>query len=221
MARELAACGILSVRIDFRGRGFCTGKPEETTLDMMIADALNAVHFIRNEFPSVGVSVCGICSGGNTALGAASLDPGIRNVFALSTLAFSGTESRSHRVRRKVHILSQYVRKLLHPRTWRRFLRGDVNTGMVLKTISDRQSDNSGCKDSKRNIPLELTRFSGKIFFIYGCLDKDARHAEDYYTHPPFSSLNTEFQHIQNTGHNFTAPTAQSALTNFIKNGLT
>ncbi len=221
MARELAACGILSVRIDFTGRGFCAGKPEETTIDMMIDDTLDTVRLIRNEFALPAVSVCGICSGGNTALGAASLDHSVPNVFALSTLAFSNAGSPRQRIQKKINLLVLYARKALQLRTWRRIVRGDVNTGMVLETISGQQTDRSGCKDSKRDIPQELKGFPGKIFFIYGRLDTDAQHASAYYQSPLFSTLNTEFLHIQNCGHNFTNPMAQSTLTNFIKKGLT
>ena len=101
-ARRLNAAGYATLHFDLRGRGDSEGDYDDVDLDMMIADARHAVAFLREQGDCESVSLLGICSGANVALGAATLDTTIRHVIAWSALPFQKQAStRQHTARRR------------------------------------------------------------------------------------------------------------------------
>jgi len=69
LCRHLNAEGYATLRFDLRGRGESEGETAKANLDGMIADAAAAIEYMRNDNQLERVSIVGICSGGNVALG--------------------------------------------------------------------------------------------------------------------------------------------------------
>jgi len=135
LARELAAAGLPSLRFDFRGRGDSAGDPASTDLDGMIADALAAAGFLRNELGVEKIATVGLCSGGNVALGAATLDEKIDCVLALSTLPFQSSKPSSSRAARLLSRLGALTGKLFRAETYRKIFRGEVDYRRILRNL--------------------------------------------------------------------------------------
>jgi hypothetical protein len=80
----------------------------------------------------------GMCSGGNVALGAATLlsrdFPQIKTrVIALSTLPFQPARTKAFDQKRRWKNIKQYAKKALSPYTWLRLIRGEINVDRVKK----------------------------------------------------------------------------------------
>ena len=89
LSRALVGDGVSCLRFDLSGRGDSEGRYERTTLDAMIEDARAAIGFLRSLPDIESVTLCGICSGANVALGAASLEGAPEGLVLLSTPLFS------------------------------------------------------------------------------------------------------------------------------------
>jgi len=177
-ARACAARGATTLRLDFRGRGDSPGDPLATTLDEMIADAAEAVAWLRAEQGIGRVHLVGLCSGGNVALGAASLLRDVGHVVCWSLLPFMEHKARAAKqgTPRRA-LLRQYAAKLLRPETWRRLLRGEANVKGAMQTLAkDKEGDDAerGRKTSARDILRDLQGFSGRLHLLYGGRDPES-----------------------------------------------
>jgi len=176
-ARGLSARGFATLRFDLRGRGDSDGDGRETSLDDMIADALTAVDFLKERTPVEGVTLIGICSGSNVAIGAATLRPAeLRELVLWSVLPFQPEQKGGQRRRRAVFYLWQYFRKALRLETWRRLVRGDVDVKTVGKVIGGSrkaESDGRNLKDSARDIMPAFRSWKGRALFVTGGKDPE------------------------------------------------
>ncbi len=181
-ARRLAAEGIASLRFDLRGRGDSEGDAARTDLDGMIEDLLAATRFLRTEAGIERVYPLGLCSGGNVALGAASLDKSLPGLILWSTPLFAPQKVRGDRARRSAFFLGEYARKLFRRETWRKLFRGAVDLRGVARTIRGRPAPRErNPKDSRRDIMKDLVGWRGSALFIYGSRDDEAIGAPEYY----------------------------------------
>ncbi len=182
IARQLAAGGAPALRFDLSGRGLSAGDPAAVDLDAMIDDACSAAAFLRTKTAVTSTAFCGLCSGGNVALGAATLETAARLVL-LSTLPFTRRSSGMAARKTWMHLLT-YARKALALSTWRRLLRGEIDTGGVARTLgrSGAESDaERRLKDSARDIPAACARIAAPCLFVYGGADPEAVAAWEYY----------------------------------------
>jgi alpha/beta superfamily hydrolase len=207
LSRKLAERGMPSFRFDFQGRGYSEGEYSKATLDGMIENTLSAVKYFEEKQNIKKIILIGICSGGNIALGTASL---LKNktekVFCLSTLPFRPPEGK-RKFNKFLSMLKVYLRKACSFSTWKRFITGDVNlsgAGQVLVASASQDSSERSLKDSSRDIMAELSGFSGDTYFIYGSADPEAKEAEEYYR-DYFNKNNINFieTKIEGANHNF------------------
>jgi len=175
-ARRLLDAGFATLRFDLRGRGESDGRADETDLDAMTEDTLNATAFLKDHSPAESVALLGICSGSNVAIAAATLNPDIAELALWSVLPFQPEQKPRQKRRRMSHYLVQYLRKALSIQTWQRLIRGEVNLRMVGKVIAGDKRPPPGernLKDSARDIMAAFKDFRGRALFITGSHDPE------------------------------------------------
>ena len=186
MARALATQGLTTLRLDFRGRGDSTGDAATVTLDEMIADACAAVAWLTTAHGIRRVHLVGLCSGGNVALGAASLLPEVEHVVCWSLLPFMEHKEQAAPRGLRLARLRQVCHKALRPEAWRKLFRGEANIhGAMRVVVRDKEGDayERRRKTSQRDILAALTPFTGRLHLLYGSRDPEAATALAYYTH--------------------------------------
>ena len=184
-ARRLAAQGVAALRFDHRGRGDSEGDDEAADLDGMISDAVAAADLLRERTGVKELAFIGICSGGNVAIGAATLREDVSRIVAWSTLPFQPHRSRGMDVKRTSHFAAEYVKKIFRAETWRKIVSGAVNYRMIRKVLfghyvrTDPEGRNP--KDSARDIMEAFAQYRGRVRFIYGGADPEAAAARAHY----------------------------------------
>jgi uncharacterized protein len=208
LSRALASAGVSSLRFDFRGRGDSTGDEKLATLDTMIDDACRASEFARRRAPGCAVTLWGLCSGGNVAIGAATLDRDVRNLILLSTLPFVPDKISAERVARAQAQAGNYFRKLFRPATWKKLFTGAVNFRAVKKALFGAPAKAAGesrdPKDSARDILAAFADYKGAAHFIYGGADREAAPAAEHYR--AFASAHgipADFDSVEGSNHDF------------------
>jgi len=186
-AEELAARGFTTARLDFRGRGDATGNAATVTLDNMIEDVIGLVMWLRLQHRVGTVHLVGLCSGGNVALGAASLLHDVGHVVCWSLLPFMEHKTQAtHQGTPRGAMLAQLIQKALRPETWRKLLRGEANVrGAVKMVVKDKEGDDEEKrrKTSRRDILTDLTRqFRGRLHLLYGSRDPEAAGSQAFFT---------------------------------------
>jgi len=210
-ARRLAEAGFFTLRFDLRGRGDSAGEGRKTCLDDMIEDTLHAVDFLSGATEAQRITLLGICSGANVAIGAATLrTDSLRELALWSTLPFQPQQRSRQRVRRARFYLGKYLRKALNPATWRKMLRGDVDYRMVGRAIAGDRRPGSGevnLKDSARDIMSEFGRFNGRALFVTGTEDPEGQEGRRLFARFCESRrLEAVFHPIAGATHSFYAP---------------
>jgi hypothetical protein len=186
MARRLAAAGVAALRFDLRGRGDSAGDVAATDLDGMIEDARAARRLLMAETGVKRTYWLGICSGGNVALGVASLDKDVDGLVLWSVPLFIEQKRKSQEVRRRGIFLADYVRKLFRRETWAKLVRGKLHLGLVARILFGRRRDAAAGpdrdpKNSRRNIMADLAGYHGPALFIYGSRDDEAVGAPEFF----------------------------------------
>jgi hypothetical protein len=183
-ARRLAAAGYHALRFDLRGRGDSEGEVEAADLDGMIEDAHAARRLLIEQTGVQRTLWLGICSGGNVALGAASLDKDADGLILWSTPLFAPYKSRGQEVVRRGMFLGEYARKLFRRETYAKLFRGGIRLGIIARILFGRRRDATegwNPKDSHRDIMAELRGYRGAMLFIYGSKDDEAVGAPEFY----------------------------------------
>jgi len=208
LCRALAGVGVSSLRFDFRGRGDSTGDEKLATLDTMIDDTCRAVEFARRRAPAAAVTLWGLCSGGNVAIGAATLNREVRNLVLLSTLPFVPDKGSAERVARARVQAGTYFRKLFRAATWKKLFTGAVNFRAVKKAILGGPAKPAGesrdPKDSARDILAAFADYKGDAHFVYGGADREAAPAADHFR--AFASAHgipATFETVEGSNHDF------------------
>lgn len=184
IARDLAANGVASLRFDLRGRGDSQGDPDATTLDDMIADTCVAVDVVSRRFPASRLTLWGICSGGNVAIGTATLRNQAHKLVLLSTLPFIPQKKTGEKLARTTSYAGGYLRKALRPATWKKLFKGAVDFGSIRKVLFGHYRPAGGerdKKDSARDVMADFRHYRGDALFIYGGADPEAVDARAHY----------------------------------------
>ena len=205
LGRAFAARGIPALRFDLSGRGESDGVAAETNLDAMIADALAAREYLVREVGCSEVAYVGLCSGGNVAIGAATLAPAA-GLALVSTLPFT-PRSAGMAARKTLSRFGEYLRKAMDLQTWKRLIRGQVNVkavGTSLAASGMESAEDRRLKDSSREIMTAFSKYRARCLFVYGGNDPEASLASDHYR--AFCAANAiPFQHlvIAKANHNY------------------
>lgn len=206
IASKLAENGWTAIRLDLPGRGDASANAP-VNLDAMIAAA--------SEYPVSESAqrkvLLGICSGGNVALGAASLKScaSFDSVIAISTFPFQPARTWLYDYLRRWNNLKRYTVKSLSPSTWLRLIKGDINVGRVKKNIASSEKSATGpnLKDSARNIERELRNWKGKALFIWGGGDEEAPPAQTHFKKRHAAGMGQKsavrFHTVPGANHNF------------------
>ena len=206
VARTLAEHGIASFRFDLGGRGDSQGDPDSATLDTMIEDTCGAVAFMRERLGDIPMSLWGICSGGNVAIGAATLRSEVSRLVLLSTLPFIPQKKASESLARTKNQATGYLKKLFSLKTWKRLVTGAVDLGGVRRTLFGHygRSPERDRKDSARDIMKAFRSYRGDALFVYGGADPEAVDARGHYeafTHE--TGIPSRFVTIEGSNHDF------------------
>ena len=182
-----ADCGFTTLRPDFRGRGDSSGEALSATLDGMIDDVRAAIDWLRETQHVQRINMVGLCSGGNVAMGAASLLPGdVDHVVCWSLLPFMEHKGQATRQGRdKKSLLRQMLRKAMRPEAWLKLLRGEANVQGAVKVLAnDKEGDEAEKqrKTSARDILAELEAYHGKLHLLYGSRDPEASGSQAFFT---------------------------------------
>lgn len=206
-ARRLAEGGYHALRFDLRGRGDSTGGVAATDLDGMIEDARAARRYLRDEAGVGRTCWLGICSGGNVALGAASLDKEVEGVILWSVPLFVQQKRRSQEVRRRGIVLVDYAKKLLRRETYAKLVRGRLRLGLIARILLGRRRDATkgrNPKDSRCDVMEALRGYRGRALFIYGSRDDEAVGAPQFYEQfCREESIPARFHTIEGANHSY------------------
>jgi len=209
-ARRFAAEGYHCLRLDLRGRGDSPGNKEDTDLDAMIDDVLAGSRYLRtNGAPDV--YVLGICSGGNVALGAASLDKSFAGLILWSTPLFAPHKKKTEELRRTGFFLVEYFKKLFRRETYAKLFAGKLNFRLILGILIGRRRGNPkrpggqrNPKDSLRDVMTELKGYAGRALFIYGSADDEAAAAPRFYRkYCEENAIPAAFHTVEGANHSY------------------
>ena len=208
LCRALAAKGVSSLRFDFRGRGDSTGEQKVATLDTMIEDACRAVEFAQKRAPGNVFTLWGLCSGGNVAIGAATLKSEVRDLILLSTLPFIPQKKSSEKIARTQAQAGNYFRKLFRWATWKKLVTGAVNFRNVKKALfghyAKGEPNARDPKDSARDIMAAFEKYKGRAAFFYGGADREAGDALGHYTEfTTKHGIPATFETVEGSNHDF------------------
>lgn len=207
-AQALAAQGITTLRLDFRGRGDSSGDASTVTLDSMIEDTVTAIRWLRSKQHITHLQMIGLCSGGNVALGAASWLPDeVEQVICWSLLPFMEDKLQVKQSGQRKALWRQLLKKAFNPQSWRKLLHGEANVrGAINVVVKEKEGDEEEKqrKTSQRDILANLTTFQGKLHLIYGSQDPEASGAQAFFTNwCQVNKIPLDVHVITDAPHNF------------------
>jgi pimeloyl-ACP methyl ester carboxylesterase len=207
MSRRLANAGFHALRFDMRGRGDSEGNGETACLDEMIEDALAAVEFLNEKTGIKEAVLAGICSGSNVAIGAATLQPDIRELALWSVLPFQPEQKAAQRLKRSKFYLAEYARKALKTETWRRLWRGEVSlrgVGRALRGDAKPASGERNLKDSSRDIMAAFAKYKGRALFVTGSADPEGMEGRKLFSaFCQAQGIRADFHFIEGATHSY------------------
>lgn len=211
-ARRLAQAGMAALRFDLRGRGDSEGDFNDNDLDGMISDACAATDFLKARLSTPRLAILGLCSGGNVAIGAATLRSDVDLLLLWSTLPFQPEQQKmiAIKLKRTGSFAGEYFRKLFRLETWKKLVRGAINFGMIRRVlfghIAAPDVGGRNLKDSARDIMADLVRYKGKALFLYGGADPEAGEARKLFEQFGVEKgLPFEFHVVEGANHNYSS----------------
>jgi len=202
----LASRGFSVFRFDLPGRGESEGEENSVTLDDMGKSAADCMEYVRKTYGSVTrIGLVGVCSGGNTAILASTLQPADFLVL-WSTFPFGADTSAAVKTGRTVHFMKVYAKKLLCPGTWKRLAAGALNFRLIFRTLFGHYRNNThgSLKQSTDNVMECWKGYTGKALFVYGGKDPEAGDARrEYREFCTVNGIDAEFADIPDASHNF------------------
>lgn len=228
MADRLSEKGVASLRFDYAGRGESEGDGLAVSLRSQAEDLQRAAAFLRMETGIENICICGLCSGGNVAIGVLNKLRPVDRVALFSVYPFSDGDSFSRDAGRMVHYLKIYWHKMQSGATWKRFAQGELNfrqIGHVLfghffkkKSKETSSSSNSPGKVSKATntesrktgdapkTHLSNLSASTPVMMVYGSSDPDEEAAKAYFgNYAKTMKLPIHFERIEGANHNFSS----------------
>lgn len=148
LTEQLNTLGLCVLRFDFHGLGDSEGElPEKLLIEIYnhvevgryVDDALCAVRWMRETHGFNEFMLGGLCGGATTAALAAERDPGIRYLLCLGlaiTLSSDAATPAKYLTRGELDSrMKKYLRRLLEPKSWIRFLTFQSEYGVILRAL--------------------------------------------------------------------------------------
>lgn len=207
-ARALAGAGCAACSFDFRGRGESEWSVAEASLNSMIRDAARAVPLVCERTGAGRVTLLGLCSGSEVAIGAGLSDPRIDGLVLWSAPIFSGNFDFARRARRGRAMLARYARKLLCAETWAKLFSGRLNWRLIARAVTGgRSSEDAAVADKAPETGAQMAEFAafgGRLLFIHGGHDPETAPSREFYQRFVESAgLPHRFHLIDGANHNF------------------
>ena len=207
-ARELAASGYAALSFDFRGRGESEWNVNEASLNSMIRDAARAIPLLLEKSGAEKVTLLGLCSGAEVALGASLSDARVDSLALWSAPIFSGAFTTSRQLRRGRESARKYLRKLFLPETWAKLATGRLNFKMIARALSGgRSNEDAQVKDKAPGTEdqmKEFEAFGGRLFFVYAGNDPETAPSRDFYrAFVERTSMPHQFHEVAGANHNY------------------
>lgn len=205
LARRLCRAGCHCLRFDFAGRGESDGAAAEASINTMIEDAKAAMAFLRAKTGVAPTVLVGICSGSKVAMGTVATVPGVDALVLLSHEPMGAMRRGGDTDARKSRsVLKTYLVKLTRPETWRKILTGRVNTRMVGKALSQRESPDEMELVAETGWLKELAAYPGRLLFVYGSNDPATPSARPKYeAFCREHGLEAAFHEVDGANHSF------------------
>lgn len=148
LTEQLNALGLCVLRFDFHGLGDSEGELSEKLLieiynhvevGRYVDDTLSAIRWMRETHGFKEFMLGGLCGGATTAALAAERDPGIRYLLCLGlaiTLSSDAATPAKYLTRGELDSrMKKYMRRLLEPKSWIRFLTFQSEYGVILRAL--------------------------------------------------------------------------------------
>jgi exosortase A-associated hydrolase 2 len=211
-ARALADAGYAAYSFDFRGRGDSEWEVGSASLNSMIRDAVRAVPLVAEATGAEHITLLGLCSGGEVAIGASLGDARIDSLALWSAPIFSGNFDFARRARRGRKMLSEYWRKLWRRETWAKLFGGRLNARLILRAVSGgRSAEDAAVQDKAPDTDSQMKAFAafrGALLFVYGGSDPETPPSRDFYrAFVEREGLAHTFVEIAGANHNYYALT--------------
>ncbi|MBQ9430476.1 MAG: alpha/beta hydrolase [Kiritimatiellae bacterium] len=204
-ARLRAAEGTLCVRPDFIGRGLSDGESSDATIADMAEDSGAALEWMKAQLPEgVPLEVLAICSGCKVAISLAVSHPEVARLWLWSAESMGSLRHAATGLRKTLQALKTYAGKALRPETWRKLLKGKVNTGLVTKALVKHETRSPEEARREDATLAEFRKFRNPVCFVFGGSDPDTKGSSEAYSRfcrkngIPFT-LNI----VPNSGHSY------------------
>ena len=207
-ARALATAGYAAYSFDFRGRGESEWEVNQASLNSMIRDACRAVPVVLEDTGAAKVTLLGLCSGAEVALGASLSDARIDSLVLWSAPIFSGAFTTSRQLRRSRDAAKKYAQKLFYPETWVKLVTGRLNFKMIARALSGGRSNEDAAVVDKAPDTAgqmkEFEAFGGRLLFIYASNDPETTVSRDFYkAFVERTGMPHEFHEVAGANHNY------------------
>ena len=173
--RQLAQEGVLCLRPDFLGRGLSSGLADEASISGMARVAAQARESLQARLPAgAPILVVAICSGCKVAIALAADAPDLKCMALWSAESMGSLRSSATGLRKTLAMCATYARKLARPETWRKILRGRVQTGMVAKALVKHEARSAEEAHWEDGVLARFRHFDKPLLFVFGGSDPDA-----------------------------------------------
>jgi hypothetical protein len=163
-ARERAALGDVVIRLDMPGLGESFpayhNEPNAVYPKLVIAHVQAFLTNLSEQGLATRWSVLGLCSGGYHAFRLGVADPRIAEVFAVNTFGLvpaevENFEERANRVQQQL-VAESAARNVWSRERWLKVLRGQVNVGLILRSVAGRLVKKLAGKALRYGVKLHL-----------------------------------------------------------------
>ena len=181
-------CNLL--RCDFSGRGDSDGSTELATLATMADDARAMLQWCR-ENSDAPLVLLGLCSGCEVAVGALDDEVAALMLWSAPIVAARGSGARD--TRKRLANLQKYAGKLLQISTYKRLLRGEVDTSGVAQVMNSKGGESKNIEsDAPGQLPrgwrqnalngfARWNRAHRPLLLVYGSADPTTEEALSWY----------------------------------------
>lgn len=174
IAERMVAMGFHVLRFDFHGLGDSQGQLNERVLASMyrsiqlgryVDDTVDAMNWLERDAGIRKFVGSGLCGGSITALLTASRDPRIVGLLGLgipTALDVGPEQSDRFLTRGQLEVEGKrYLRNLLKPASWRRFLTGKSGYGLIMRSLRQLWSGRSTRASSPKQVSASGTATPG------------------------------------------------------------
>lgn len=177
LTRQLSARGIAGLRFDFRGRGDSEGETGSAELGTMLKDVIAAVQWMVQRTQVTKLTLLGICSGSQVAMGACQAHPAIDSLILWSTPSVpEAVGQRGSARRRRLFVLREYAGKLFRTQTWRKLFTLRLRPKTIGRVIWS-ESPPPTATGVEQHCLDQFRQFEGRTLFVHGTNDPETKPA--------------------------------------------